>query len=797
MKNKKIEGPISLGINIGALKTVYSRYLKKEGKFQTEVLLSDTSSRTIPSRICYSDTHRLYGDTAGSLMKRFLDSSYINISRLIGFFIYKNKKNIYNEEFKYIFPSSFNQGLEQFKIYNNEYVDASTIIADYLYLINNYYFKEKELKYDYCTFSVPDYFTAHQKLMLKHIAEAIEMKDINIINESTAITIYYGYTRYKDIFMTEKNKINQSIQKNVIFIDIGYSKTSFIYSTFNYSEFKVKKVKVLPNIGGRNFDYKLLDECKKYFKKKEKIPDDEKNFEQIFQKQILRILESIAKGRKLLTVNKETKIIIEQIYNDEDLKYSLTREKFNKIIQDEFNTIKEELKNFTKDISINEEYIIEIAGEIMRYPDFQKLSEDFFNIQISKTILIDECTSVGAALYGFYQKNGKLPNLEFFKNFNENNYHEIGCVHKFDYGEDGFHNFKEKHLFNEFDIENIVPYKEITFEYIYNNINYLAGNNTLYKYILDLKQLEKDNPKFNEMSQLIIHHYYNNDNITIKITFSKNEGNNKKQYPCNFNNSIKIKEGGIIGKYSKFIDKLKKTLEIHNKKDKEFHTYSLERNTISKLLYNLKVKNRNNSEKLENIQSWINQIESLEKKNTLPIIEKKQIVEKIKNDIEKGNIQKDEFEFERKKSKLIEEIQKAKNKTRDVKLENSRIFNSSDIVNSLDLSEDYNGIEKSQIVENEKLYDNLINEINEIPYSQKDKLDSYFDWEEEIEKKKNELKKTEFFLKINKIIEKLKSKNEKYNMFEKIKNQLLNNEIIVEKAFDKLYSLEIVSHKKK
>jgi hypothetical protein len=52
-------------------------------------------------------------------------------------------------------------------------------------------------------------------------------------------------------------------------------------------------------------------------------------------------------------------------------------------------------------------------------------------------------------------------------------------------------------------------------------------------------------------------------------------------------------------------------------------------------------------------------------------------------------------------------------------------------------------------------------------------------------------------LKINKIIEKLKSKNEKYNMFEKIKNQLLNNEIIVEKAFDKLYSLEIVSHKKK
>ena len=33
--------------------------------------------------------------------------------------------------------------------------------------------------------------------------------------------------------------------KNVIFIDIGYSKSSFIYSFFNYSEFRVKKVKVI------------------------------------------------------------------------------------------------------------------------------------------------------------------------------------------------------------------------------------------------------------------------------------------------------------------------------------------------------------------------------------------------------------------------------------------------------------------------------------------------------------------------------------------------------------------------
>ena len=67
----KEEDKVSLGINIGSLNTVYSIFGKKEGRFQTNVLLSDVSKRTIPSQICYSDTHRLYGDTASSLMLFF------------------------------------------------------------------------------------------------------------------------------------------------------------------------------------------------------------------------------------------------------------------------------------------------------------------------------------------------------------------------------------------------------------------------------------------------------------------------------------------------------------------------------------------------------------------------------------------------------------------------------------------------------------------------------------------------------------------------------------------------------
>ena len=81
------------------------------------------------------------------------------------------------------------------------------------------------------------------------------MKNINIYNESSAITMYYGYTKYNDLL---KNN----------FIDICHSKTSFILSNFKNDEFKVVYVLNNPFIGGGNIDLLLCDYCKKKIKKK-------------------------------------------------------------------------------------------------------------------------------------------------------------------------------------------------------------------------------------------------------------------------------------------------------------------------------------------------------------------------------------------------------------------------------------------------------------------------------------------------------------------------------------------------
>ena len=61
-----------LGINIGALSSTMAIGQKHKSAllFKTELLLSETSSRTCPSIISFSDTHRSIGDQASLVLRK-------------------------------------------------------------------------------------------------------------------------------------------------------------------------------------------------------------------------------------------------------------------------------------------------------------------------------------------------------------------------------------------------------------------------------------------------------------------------------------------------------------------------------------------------------------------------------------------------------------------------------------------------------------------------------------------------------------------------------------------------------
>ena len=401
---------ISLGINIGASKTVYSIFSKVNGQYITNVLLMNYS-RIIPSIISYPKNHRLFGDNSFSSLKKNISNSLNNLSRLIGL-----NDEEYKEECEYMFSSEKNLKLLKEK-------GSECIIADFLSLIKEYYFEKEKIEYDFTTISVPDFYDYSQREELKLICESIEMKDVKIIDESTAITMYYGYTKYKDLFEIENN-LDKNIEINILFIDCGYSKSTFILSHFKYNEFNVENVICIPNFGGRIFDKKIFNYCIDKFKEKYNMYNL-----LVTDKMKYRLLEVINKQRPILTINDEIKILVDAFYENKDLEIYITREEFETqiFLKDEiFDLFLEKLKEMKK--FIDEKKIkldcVEIAGEFIKTPLLQTKIEEIFdppinkntNKKISTSLLVDECASVGATIFSKFIY-GDFPNkfLETFR----------------------------------------------------------------------------------------------------------------------------------------------------------------------------------------------------------------------------------------------------------------------------------------------------------------------------------------------------------------------------------------------
>ena len=68
--DKNPEKNQTIGINIGALNTVYSIFTNITGKYITYVLLMNNTIRTIKSLICYNSEERLFGDNSKSSIKK-------------------------------------------------------------------------------------------------------------------------------------------------------------------------------------------------------------------------------------------------------------------------------------------------------------------------------------------------------------------------------------------------------------------------------------------------------------------------------------------------------------------------------------------------------------------------------------------------------------------------------------------------------------------------------------------------------------------------------------------------------
>lgn len=235
--------------------------------------------------------------------------------------------------------------------------------------------------------TIPSYASNVERQALYDAVEIAGLKCPRIINESTAIALNYGFFKRKD-FSKEKPRA-------VAFVDFGHSKT-----TVTIARFEPEKVKIVchhsdRNLGGRNFDYLIMDKLGDEFDRKYGCDPREA------PRCRLRMLEAAEKARKMLSAYKETQINLDYLMEEEDLVRSLKRDEFEQIIEpvtQRFATVLEEALVLSG-MKSEDLHSVELCGDGTRTPMVQEVIKKVFGkAELSRTLNALECIARGASL---------------------------------------------------------------------------------------------------------------------------------------------------------------------------------------------------------------------------------------------------------------------------------------------------------------------------------------------------------------------------------------------------------------
>ena len=606
-----------IGIDIGSLTTEVSLGTQDPttSRFQYELVLSDTSTRSCPSILSYTEIRRLIGDQASLVIRKNNKSTFQFINRLIGLIM----KSPYGEkelnEFYYVGgDKDIENNKFNFTLNGENYsLSPEDLITSFLNKIKQQYIIDKKIESKIYILSVPDYFTCYQKNSFMNSIQSCGIKkDFHLINDSTAITLYFGYKKFRDYFITNTNvnkvksaaTIDPTITKHIIFIDAGHSKTTFVLSKLNFNLFTVLDSVSLPFLGGRNFDEEIYKFCVEKFK--EKTGQDISNN----NKCKLRLLNVITKARKALTVNQDVSISVDCLYDDNDFSYILSRKEFEQICEKQINEFKETFQKFyDKNLKLFQGIDItniEMAGELMRTPILENIVKEITKIEMSKTILTDECIATGCSLYGALLKNC-FPIQNFQGIYHLNNYSIHYSINNsptkilisnqykipyfpvitldesyFDDEKNEFFNIDFFHSKNEIDF--FLPSKDgLLIEYQINSKKVLELNGGLKNLILDI----------------IID---NNGFVFIKGLQSKKEDGDTLSIPLSTSNGIiKVTKRDLYQNPKERIDSIKNMNEREMrliKIDEDFKIYDAKRNQLEGRCY--EIKNKISGKEIEN-----------------------------------------------------------------------------------------------------------------------------------------------------------------------------------------------------
>jgi len=237
--------------------------------------------------------------------------------------------------------------------------------------------------------TVPAYFNDAQRQATKDAGKIAGLDVKRIINEPTAASLAFGFN--KD---SKKDKI-------IAVYDLGGGTFDVSILELGDGVFEVKATNGDTHLGGDDFDHRIMEWIIAEFKKETGIDLGQDRMA------LQRLREASEKAKIELSTLQSVEINLPFISGDpatgpKHLQKSLTRAKFEQLVEDLLTRSKDPCRKALADAGLNADQIDEVilVGGSTRIPAVQQIVKDLFKKEPNKGVNPDEAVAVGAAIQG-------------------------------------------------------------------------------------------------------------------------------------------------------------------------------------------------------------------------------------------------------------------------------------------------------------------------------------------------------------------------------------------------------------
>ncbi len=369
-----------IGIDLG---TTNSCVAVMEGG-EPKVIQNSEGQRTTPSIVAFTTKgERLVGQPAKNQMVTNPDNTIYSIKRFVGRRFHEVPEEIrivaYNLE-------ESGNGDVVVNVHGKQY-SPPEISAAVLQ-------KMKKTAEDYlgetiteAVITVPAYFNDSQRQATKDAGKIAGLIVKRIVNEPTAASLAYGFGK------------DQKEEKIAVY-DLGGGTFDISILELGDGVFEVKSTNGDTHLGGDNFDQMVIDWLINNFKNDYGIDLAQDRMA------LQRLKEAAEKAKIELSSTQSTEINLPFITADQSgpkhLQYSLTRAKFEQMIDHLVQKTKEPCTQALQDAGLNASDIDQIilVGGSTRIPAVQAAVKELFQKEPHKGVNPDEVVAMGAAIQG-------------------------------------------------------------------------------------------------------------------------------------------------------------------------------------------------------------------------------------------------------------------------------------------------------------------------------------------------------------------------------------------------------------